>query len=276
MVGPRRASRDQRHMAVVQRAHRRHQRDALAPLRAGPRWRASASAFTDDLHRFTASDRGPGKRGPLAARRHRNDQVVRGYAHDVAAPHLIIFANEKGGTGKSTTAVHVAVALAAQGGEVAAHRSRPRQRTLGRYLENRAADRKRRLGHRPADAASSTCSTATSVESTRGADRAARRRTPISSSSTRRAATIPSRGSRDVRRHAGHADQRQLRRSRPDRRRSMPRPIKVRRPSFYAELVWDSRNRAPRPHGASDRLGRAAQPHAAYRGAQHAPRRRGA
>ncbi|HKX36600.1 MAG TPA: division plane positioning ATPase MipZ, partial [Rhizorhapis sp.] len=29
-------------------------------------------------------------------------------------PHYIIFANEKGGTGKSTTAVHVAVALTMQ------------------------------------------------------------------------------------------------------------------------------------------------------------------
>ncbi|MEA3039546.1 MAG: ATPase MipZ, partial [Sphingomonadales bacterium] len=29
----------------------------------------------------------------------------------MAAPHFIIFANEKGGTGKSTTAVHSAVAL---------------------------------------------------------------------------------------------------------------------------------------------------------------------
>ena len=30
-------------------------------------------------------------------------------------PHFIVFANEKGGTGKSTTAVHTAVALAAVG-----------------------------------------------------------------------------------------------------------------------------------------------------------------
>ena len=36
------------------------------------------------------------------------------------APHRIVFANEKGGTGKSTTAVHVAVALAYQGAKVAA------------------------------------------------------------------------------------------------------------------------------------------------------------
>jgi len=53
-------------------------------------------------------------------------------------PHRIVFANEKGGTGKSTTAVHVAVALAYQGARVAAIDLDSRQRTLHRYLENRA------------------------------------------------------------------------------------------------------------------------------------------
>ena len=54
------------------------------------------------------------------------------------SPHRIVFANEKGGTGKSTTAVHVAIALAYQGARVAAIDLDPRQRTLHRYLENRA------------------------------------------------------------------------------------------------------------------------------------------
>ena len=39
---------------------------------------------------------------------------------DKQSPHRIVFANEKGGTGKSTTAVHVAIALAYQGARVAA------------------------------------------------------------------------------------------------------------------------------------------------------------
>ncbi len=60
------------------------------------------------------------------------------------APHHIIFANEKGGTGKSTCAVHFAVALAAQGWKVAGLDLDPRQRTFHRYLENRAATAKRR------------------------------------------------------------------------------------------------------------------------------------
>ncbi len=59
-------------------------------------------------------------------------------------PHRIVFANEKGGTGKSTTAVHVAVALAYQGARVAALDLDPRQRTLHRYLENRAETDRRR------------------------------------------------------------------------------------------------------------------------------------
>ncbi len=54
------------------------------------------------------------------------------------APHWITFANEKGGTGKSTTAVHVAVALAYRGANVAAIDIDPRQRTMDRYFENRA------------------------------------------------------------------------------------------------------------------------------------------
>jgi chromosome partitioning protein len=56
----------------------------------------------------------------------------------VARAHIIVFANEKGGTGKSTTAVHVAVALAAQGRRVATIDLDTRQKTMVRYLENRA------------------------------------------------------------------------------------------------------------------------------------------
>jgi chromosome partitioning protein len=60
------------------------------------------------------------------------------------AAHRIVFANEKGGTGKSTTAVHIAVALAYRGAKVAAIDLDPRQRTLYRYFENRAETAVRR------------------------------------------------------------------------------------------------------------------------------------
>ena len=58
-------------------------------------------------------------------------------------PHFIVFANEKGGTGKSTTAVHTAVALAASGHRVGALDLDHRQRTMTRYLENRDATMRR-------------------------------------------------------------------------------------------------------------------------------------
>ena len=57
----------------------------------------------------------------------------------IARPHRITFANEKGGTGKSTTAVHVAVALAFSGKRVVAFDLDHRQRTMDRYFETRAA-----------------------------------------------------------------------------------------------------------------------------------------
>ncbi len=57
----------------------------------------------------------------------------------MSQPHFIVFANEKGGTGKSTTAVHAAIALAASGHRVGALDLDSRQRTMTRYLENRAA-----------------------------------------------------------------------------------------------------------------------------------------
>jgi chromosome partitioning protein len=58
-------------------------------------------------------------------------------------PHFIVYANEKGGTGKSTTAVHTAIALAASGHCVAALDLDSRQRTMTRYLENRDATMRR-------------------------------------------------------------------------------------------------------------------------------------
>ena len=51
--------------------------------------------------------------------------------------HIIVVANEKGGTGKSTTAVHLAVSIQKQGPRVAVIDLDYRQKTATRYLENR-------------------------------------------------------------------------------------------------------------------------------------------
>jgi chromosome partitioning protein len=53
--------------------------------------------------------------------------------------HIIVVGNEKGGSGKSTTCMHVATALARSGFRVGAMDLDLRQRTFGRYVENRVA-----------------------------------------------------------------------------------------------------------------------------------------
>lgn len=52
-------------------------------------------------------------------------------------PHIIVLGNEKGGSGKSTTAMHVIVSLLQLGKKVAAIDLDSRQKSLTRYLENR-------------------------------------------------------------------------------------------------------------------------------------------
>ncbi|HSC18993.1 MAG TPA: division plane positioning ATPase MipZ [Rhizomicrobium sp.] len=51
--------------------------------------------------------------------------------------HVVIFGNEKGGSGKTTAAIHVAVALAREGRSVGAIDLDVRQRSFSRHLENR-------------------------------------------------------------------------------------------------------------------------------------------
>ena len=53
--------------------------------------------------------------------------------------HIIVFGNEKGGSGKSTSCMHVATALARMGHRVGALDLDLRQRSFGRYVENRRA-----------------------------------------------------------------------------------------------------------------------------------------
>ena len=54
-------------------------------------------------------------------------------------PHVIVLGNEKGGSGKSTTAMHLFVALARQGHRVGAVDLDSRQQSFFRYLDNRNA-----------------------------------------------------------------------------------------------------------------------------------------
>lgn len=72
----------------------------------------------------------------------RNDagwQVSGQFVTGTKRAHVIVLGNEKGGSGKSTTAVHIGVALAHAGFRTAMIDLDARQRTVARYLENRAA-----------------------------------------------------------------------------------------------------------------------------------------
>jgi len=54
-------------------------------------------------------------------------------------PHIIVLGNEKGGSGKSTTAMHVIVSLLKRGSKVGCIDLDARQGTLSRQIENRRA-----------------------------------------------------------------------------------------------------------------------------------------
>ena len=152
--------------------------------------------------------------------------------------HLIVFANEKGGSGKSTSAVHVAVALAAAGRRVAAIDMDTRQRTLGRYFENRSATIRRSGVELPGP-------TVETFDPAKGAPICER----IDALAADAEIVVVDTPGRDDR-HAIAAM---------ERADTLVTPIndsfidldligqvdaetyKVRRPSFYAELVWEAR-----------------------------------
>ncbi|WP_341704090.1 division plane positioning ATPase MipZ [Ferrovibrio sp.] len=56
-----------------------------------------------------------------------------------ARARIIVVGNEKGGSGKSTTSMHILISLLREGGRIAALDLDGKQRTLTRYLENRTA-----------------------------------------------------------------------------------------------------------------------------------------
>jgi len=163
-------------------------------------------------------------------------------------PHFIVFANEKGGTGKSTTAVHSAVALAAAGKKVAAIDLDTRQRTLGRYLDNRAATIRRMETPLPMPAYE-TFDPEKDADLNGQLDRLSDgvdvvvvdtpgRDDPYARAAMLRADTLvtPINDSFVDLDLIGQVD---------------PETYKIRRPSFYAELVWNSRTQRAKTSGAS-------------------------
>ena len=163
--------------------------------------------------------------------------------------HLIVLGNEKGGSGKSTTAVHIAVALAHDGQRVGMIDLDGRQRTAARYLENRGAFAAKRglalvqpeiavIPDGDGDVAALTTQLAdwadrdVIVIDTPGRDSA------LGRAALMRADTLvtPINDSFVDFDLIGQVD---------------PETFKVVRPSFYAELVWQSRQKRARADGGT-------------------------
>lgn len=165
-------------------------------------------------------------------------------------PHVIVLGNEKGGSGKSTTAVHIATALASAGFGVGAIDLDVRQRSFARYMENRARTaRARGLALPTPDTLviGETEGVAGLVQALRGGWAAGRhaividtpgRHGAIVEAALARADTLvtPINDSFVDLDLLGHVD---------------PETWKVRQPSFYAELVWDMRKKRARSGGVS-------------------------
>ena len=160
--------------------------------------------------------------------------------------HVIVLGNEKGGSGKSTSAVHVSLALAVAGLRVMVLDLDPRQRTTARYLENRAAwGAKHDLALltpearvipeddlAALDAALATPGVQTFVIDTPGRD-SALGRAALAKSDTLITPINDSFIDFDL---LGQVD---------------PDSYKVTRPSFYAELVWKARQARAKADGGT-------------------------
>jgi len=162
--------------------------------------------------------------------------------------HVIVFANEKGGTGKSTTAVHVAIGLAARGSRVAALDLDHRQRTMGRYFDNRAATA-RRTGHELPTPLHET-------HDGESMDRFQESLERLSSDVDFLVIDTPGRDDRFARLAVTNADT--LVTPMNDSFVDFdligqvdPDTFKVTRPSFYSELIWETRKHRAKADGAT-------------------------
>jgi chromosome partitioning protein len=164
-------------------------------------------------------------------------------------PHIIVLGNEKGGTGKSTTAVHIAVALASAGIDVGAIDLDARQRSFARYIENRTATARRRglvLASPETLVIGETEGVAGLAAALRGWGAGKQaividtpgRHGALSEAALARADTLitPINDSFVDLDLLGHVD---------------PETWKIAKPSFYAELVWETRKKRAKADGGT-------------------------
>jgi chromosome partitioning protein len=162
--------------------------------------------------------------------------------------HTIVFGNEKGGTGKTTTAMHIAIALTNLGKSVVAIDVDTRQKSFARYIENRA-DFVNRSGHKL------VVPSVTVVERSKGnvpeAEDAARLETVLASAKELADfVIIDTPGSDTVLSRLGHAAADTLVTPMNDSfldfdllAKFDPESLEIKGPSLYSEFVWDCRKR---------------------------------
>jgi chromosome partitioning protein len=168
---------------------------------------------------------------------------------DTKRAHIIVLGNEKGGSGKSTTAVHIGVALAHAGHKVAMLDLDARQRTVTRYLENRFNFSQARGITLPApdvaviaDAPGDVDELALRIDQASIADflviDTPGRDSALGRAALARADTIvtPMNDSFVDFDLIGQVD---------------PETFEVKRPSFYAELVWEARRQRAKADGGT-------------------------
>ena len=192
--------------------------------------------------------------------------------------HIVVFGNEKGGSGKTTAAMHVAVALARRASASAAIDLDTRQRSFARHLENRGIwrDKAYRLDSRCPRYCRFRVRYKKSLdeaaeEEGKQADHVARREAETKFDfiviDTPGADTQLSRQASRIGQYARHADERQLRRFRSagahrsrDLRGQVAQPLQRFRLGVPQEAVAGTQ--------AGARLGGDAQPHLGDRGPQ--------
>jgi chromosome partitioning protein len=172
----------------------------------------------------------------------------------MSKPHVIVLGNEKGGSGKSTTAMHIVSALMAAGYKVAALDLDGRQKSLARYIENRRsfADKKGLNLHVPEVTVLQDVDEATDLLNFAHAFDAACAAADV--------VVIDCPGRDSVMSREAHAHADTLITPMNDSFVDLdllatidPDSFKVIRPSFYAELVWKCRQqRAKRDRGNVD------------------------
>ena len=161
-------------------------------------------------------------------------------------PHFIVFANEKGGTGKSTTAVHTAIALAATGHRIGAIDLDSRQRTMTRYLENRDATIRRLDAQLPQaryEVLDDSSSLDATIERLSAEIDAIVIDTPGRDDPVARAAILKA-DTLVTPMNDSFVDLDLIGQVHPDN-------FKITRPSFYAELIWNSRTQRAKVTGKS-------------------------